>query len=95
MKTTKANTSIGVKELKARASEIVGNVRRRRSQYTVTFRGQPVALLVPIDDPRIVAPSPSVPVGDAWDELERLGRKIGAKWPAGVSGVDALSDMRR
>jgi prevent-host-death family protein len=95
MKTSKVNTSIGVKELKARASEIVGNVKRRRRPYTVTLRGQPVAILAPIDDPLVVTLSPTAPVDDAWDELARLGRKIGAKWPAGVSGVDALSDMRR
>lgn len=31
---------VGVCELRARASEIVRNVRERRARYTITYRGQ-------------------------------------------------------
>lgn len=95
MKTTRANTSIGVKELKARASEIVGNVRRRHSQYTVTLRGQPVAILLPIDAPQASVPLPAAPVEDAWETLTQMGLALAVRWPKDVSGVDVLSEMRR
>ena len=95
MKTSKASTSIGVKELKARASEIVGNVRRRRSHYTVTLRGQPVAILLPIDALRAAVPLPAAPAMDSWETLTQMGSALAARWPKGVSGVDVLSDMRR
>ncbi len=95
MKTAKANTSIGVKELKARASEIVGNVRRGRRRYTVTLRGQPVAILAPIDDARASVALPPSLAGDGWETLMQMGSALAAQWPKGVSGVDVLSEMRR
>lgn len=95
MKTAKANTSIGVKELKARASEIVGNVRRDRRRYTVTLRGQPVAILAPIDASVVTAQLPAAPAADSWETLMQMGSMIAARWPKGVSGVDVLSEMRR
>ena len=40
---------IGVRELKTRASEIVRNVRRRRTRYVITYRGWSVAPRFPSD----------------------------------------------
>ena len=84
---------IGVRELKIKASEIVRSVREGRAGYIITYRGRPVGLLSPLQDQ---APS-RVAVGEsaAWDELTRLGKKIGRGWPAGVSSADVLSEMRR
>ncbi len=83
---------IGVRELKIRASEIVRNVRRRKTRYVITYRGRPVGLLTPIEEPDT---SPASTAQDNWDELTRLGQKIAAGWPPGVSSADILSDMRR
>jgi len=92
-------TDIGVKELKTRASALVRNVRQRRSRYVVTYRGRPVAMLVPLD---VLEPEAGVrrgeaglADGEAWDELTRLGRELAKTWPAGRSSADALSEMRR
>ena len=84
---------IGVRELKAKASEIVRNVRRRRARYIITYRGRPVGLLSPLQDqePSRAACGESA----AWDELTRLGKEIGRGWPPGVSNADVLSEMRR
>lgn len=41
--------SIGVRELKVQASEIVRQVREQQAQYVITYRGEPVAVLLPID----------------------------------------------
>ena len=43
---------IGVRELKARASEIIRNVREHRTRYTITYRGQPVGVLAPLEQSR-------------------------------------------
>jgi prevent-host-death family protein len=92
-------TDIGVKELKARASQIVRNVRQRRSRYVVTYRGRPVAMLVPLDVPEPAAGARRGEAGPAdaqeWGELIRLGRELAKTWPAGRSSADALSEMRR
>jgi prevent-host-death family protein len=39
---------IGIRELKARASEVVRAVKERRARYVITQRGRPAAVLVPL-----------------------------------------------
>ncbi len=83
---------IGVRELKVKASEIVRNVRKRRTRYLITYRGRPVGMLVPLES------AESVSTGNAtatWDELTRLGQEIAHGWPAGKTSADYLTKMRR
>jgi prevent-host-death family protein len=87
---------VGVRELKARASEIVREVRERRVRYTITYRGRPVGVLMPLDDPGDAALGDGVgsPVS-AWDELVRLGQEIGQGWRSPLTSAELLSEMRR
>jgi antitoxin (DNA-binding transcriptional repressor) of toxin-antitoxin stability system len=87
---------IGVRELKTKASQIVRNIRKHRARYVVTYRGHPVALLIPFDEPGV----PGVRSGEAaddgaWEELTRLGQLIAQSWPVGVTSAEVLSEMRR
>lgn len=61
---------IGVRELKVNTSKIMRSVRKRRARYIITYRGQPVGLLSPLEDqePNRAAYGES----SAWDELTRL-----------------------
>ena len=87
---------IGVRELKARASEIIRDVRERRARYTVTYRGRPVGLLVPLEEAGMASPSPATePTTAAWDELVRLGEEIGRGWRSPLTSTELLSEMRR
>ena len=83
---------IGVRELKIRTSEILRNVRRRKTRYVITYRGRPMGMLTPIDEPESAK---TMTDEDNWNELVRLGQKIAQGWPAGVNSVDVLSEMRR
>lgn len=83
---------IGVRELKTHASEILRNVRRRKTRYVITYRGRPVGILTPVQELETSVPSSAK---ENWDELTRLGQKIAEGWPAGVSSSDILSEMRR
>jgi prevent-host-death family protein len=85
---------IGIRELKARASEIVRAVRDRRARYIVTYRGRPVGMLVPLGE----APSAEAAdeaVSAAWEDLTRLGEEIGQGWTAPQTSGELLSEMRR
>ena len=84
-------SDIGVRELKTRASAIVQNVEKNRARYTITHRGRPVAVLIPIEK---AAPRVSTETS-AWDELLRLGKEIARGWKAPKSSVEMLSEMRR
>ena len=58
----------------------------------LTKRGEVIARLVP-------ARRPQQPVKrdlrDFWAEMDRLAAEISAHWPADVSAVDAVRDVRR
>ena len=40
---------IGIRELKARASEVVRAVKETRARYIITQHGKPAALIIPLD----------------------------------------------
>ncbi len=84
---------IGVRELKARASEIVHEVKEHGKHYTITRRGRPVALLIPVEEGSELETG----AGDrnAWDELLRLGEEISRGWQAPQTSAELLSEMRR
>jgi len=89
---------IGIRELKARASEIIRTVREKRARYVVTHRGRPVAILMPLESTEAPAPTHTIQIensGSAWDELKRLGEEIGRKWQSEKSAVEILSETRR
>jgi prevent-host-death family protein len=80
--------TVGVRELKQQASELVRLVRETGKEVQVTYRGQVVALLIPVkraqkDDK------------NAWTKLDHLAAEIGARWPEGVSAAEAISEARR
>ena len=82
--------TVGVRELKQQASELVRLVRETGSQVQVTYRGKVVALLIPVERSR--EPEQEA---QAWMELDRLAAEIGARWPAGISAEQAVSEGRR
>jgi len=84
---------VGVRELKSKTSEILRAIRERRARYVVTYRGRPVAALIPLDDAAAV----EAPGGEreAWGRLERLGEEIGRGWRSAQTSAELLSEMRR
>ena len=86
---------VGVRELKARASEIIRNVRDRRTRYVITYRGRPVGLLMPLPETRVSLPPEGESATTVWDELTRLGEEIGRDWRSPLTSAELLSEMRR
>jgi antitoxin (DNA-binding transcriptional repressor) of toxin-antitoxin stability system len=86
--------SIGIRELKAKASAIIDDVKGRRVSYAVTKRGRVEALIVPSDaGERLLNQSNAGTVWDAWqilvDQLSKDSRKKAR------SAVAELGRMRR
>lgn len=87
---------IGIRELKTRASEILQNVWKRRARYVITYRGRPIGLLTPIEQPSPTDSALTPESAEAvWAELKRLGEEIGAGWRSSKSSTELLSEMRR
>lgn len=87
---------IGVRELKARASEIIRTVREKRARYLITYRGKPVGILMPLGEagPREEAGEDDQKA-EAWEELVELGQQIGSGWQSDLTAAELLSEMRR
>ena len=84
---------VGVRELKNRATQILRQVRERRVEFTVTLDNVPVARLIPVSadavqDRRARRLAALV-------HIDATAERIAAKWPRGVSAVDAIREQRR
>ena len=82
---------VGIRELNARTSEILRQVREQSVAVTVTYRGRAVARIVPLTDTEakeIEASAFLTQIGD-------LAKEIGAHWPPGVSALEAVTEQRR
>lgn len=91
---------VGVRELKNEASEIIRAVREEQAEYVVTYRGQPVAVILPVAESarraqaeQLVAASR--PDDDFWAEWDALGAEIDAQWTSEKTGVELVSEQRR
>jgi len=86
----KVMRSVGVRELKEQASQILRRVRKGE-EVQVTHRGQVIARLIPVSPP----PRATRETAAIWSDLDRLAAEIGAHWPAAVTAADAVREGRR
>ena len=83
--------TVGVRELKRQTSRILRRVREEGEIIEITYHGEIIARLVPVNSPALSAKE----VAAKWADLDQLTAEINAKWPEGVSAVDAVKDVRR
>lgn len=81
--------TVGIRELKQQASELVRMVRQTGKEVQITYHGQVVALLIPVKRAN------KKDEAAAWANLDHLAAQIGARWPKGVSARDAVTEARR
>ena len=83
---------IGIRELKAKASELVRHVAEDHAVYTITRRGRPVGVLAPAD----FAPVKTETAGrDAWAHLLAMGDRMAKQPGSRKSALEELFKMRR
>jgi prevent-host-death family protein len=82
---------VGVRELKQNLSTILKRVRTKKEAVEITYRGRTVARIVPVVDERQLSADDAA----VFEEVEKLAKEIGARWPKGVSAVDAVREQRR
>jgi antitoxin (DNA-binding transcriptional repressor) of toxin-antitoxin stability system len=85
--------SVGIRELKAKASAIIDDVKGRRVSYAVTKRGRVEALIVPSDaGERLLNQTSGDNAWDAWQtSIDQLLKEKNNK----RSAVAELGQMRR
>ena len=83
---------IGIRELKAHASDLVRQVSENHATYTITRHGQAVGVLAP---PDFVTPTAGPTPEQAWDRLANFMDQIKKSRPQRKSAVRELEQMRR
>ena len=86
-----STTSVGVRQLKQQASNLLRRVRERGEVVSITYRGKVVARLIPVanENERLAETS------RVWAELDALADEIAAHWPEGKSAAEAVQEQRR
>lgn len=84
--------AIGVNELKTHTSEIMRKVREERISYTITYRGKPMGVLLPLEENGGVSKEKEQ---DPWSKLEKIREKMSSLPRPEKSLTQALSEMRR
>lgn len=84
--------SVGMRELRARASGILRRVREKHEAVDVTYRGQVIARIVPVP-PRA---EHDQTLSAVWTDIDQLAGEIGRHWrPESLSAAEAVSEGRR
>ena len=84
-------STVGVRELKIKASEIIRSVREEQARYTITHRGKPVAVLLPIAE----APEQQVDEKQLLEDVLQLGQDIAENWMLEQTPTEILLADRR
>ena len=87
-------TTIGVRELRDSATQVLRSVREEGAHYVVTVHGKPSAVLIPV--PEGAESTADEAWYEAWErEWDALAREIGANWIADKSAVELVAEGRR
>lgn len=91
---------VGIRELKNETSEIIRAVREEQAEYIVTFHGQPVAVILPLDvaahtEAQRHLIDTSRRDDDFWAKWDALAAEIDATWQSDKSAVELVAEQRR
>ncbi len=82
--------TIGIRDLKECACEIVRRVRDDGEVFEVSYHGRVIARLVPVTQPETKDALTNFSA-----DWEKLTEAIGDHWPEGVSAVEAVREGRQ
>ena len=88
-------TSIGVKELSERTSEVLQRVRDELEEYVITYQGLPIARLLPVRTTMTAQPLNKQSTNQPWEVYGRLADSLRRIWPAPQRTQALLDDIRR
>jgi prevent-host-death family protein len=87
-------TTIGVRELKNHTSRVIRAVREEMSEYVVTLRGEPVAVLRPLDEEERRRLQ-QTEIDETLAEMRSLAQEVASAWTSEKSAVELVAEQRR
>ncbi len=86
--------SVGVRQLKNEATQLVRDVRETGAEYVITVSGEPVAKLVPLQREE-TAEEREERIRAHLREVDRLAKEVGAAWISPLTAAEAVAEQRR
>lgn len=83
---------IGLRQLKVHLSEVARDVQENRTRYTVTNRGEPIAVLVPYTRSTEAGADDAV---SSWKELVDMLHEAGGIAQSAESTEETMRQLRR
>jgi prevent-host-death family protein len=83
--------TLGIRELRDNISEVLRQIEKKGEIVEVTNHGRVVARLVPAYRPQLAQSEIEEIIAD----MDRVAAELGARWPEGVTALDAIDDVRR
>ncbi|MBN1247952.1 MAG: type II toxin-antitoxin system Phd/YefM family antitoxin [Anaerolineae bacterium] len=90
-------TTIGVRELRQQTGEVLRAIREEKAEYVITYQGEPVAILLPLDAEEVEQAIIEVGkrgAGRGWDAYAQVADRIRAVWPKETDTRSLLDDLR-
>lgn len=84
-------SEVGIRELKANASELVRRVREDGEIIDITYYGEVVARLIPVRQAQTSAEE----LERLWANMDQLAAEVGARWQGEPNAVEAVREGRR
>jgi len=86
--------TIGVRELKNQTSRVIRTVREEMSEYVVTLRGEPVAVLRPLDEAEQQRLHQGQ-VEESLAQIKALSQEVAEAWTSDKTAVALVAEQRR
>jgi prevent-host-death family protein len=91
---------VGVRELKNQTTKILRDIRENQAKYIITYHGQPMALILPLEERWLKAKTEAVIEAAlseqvVWNELAALRQEIDQGWQSEKTAVDLIAEQRR
>ena len=85
---------IGVRELKNQTSSVIRSVREELSEYVVTLRGEPVAVLRSLTEEESKRLR-QAEIDATLAEMRSLAQEVASAWTSEKSGAELITEQRR
>jgi prevent-host-death family protein len=91
-------TMIGVRELRQQTAEVLRRIREEKTEYIITYQGQPVAVMLPVDAAAVeqaILDIGKQGAAQGWDAYAQVADAVRQRWPQATATQSLLDEIRR
>ncbi len=91
-------TMIGVRELRQKTAELLQKTREEKAEYIITYQGEPVALLLPLDTDAVnqaIIQTGKGRAAQGWEAYAQVAERVRQAWPEDTDTQTLLDEIRQ